>query len=64
MCLMSQNSLSAHKWFDSVLLTDITLKAVVEKRAFSLLLEISLVHEELATAFLFVSSFMVFHMDL
>ena len=63
MCLMSQNSFSTHKSFDSVLLTYITLSAIVEKWAFSSLAEISLVREELAAVFLFVSSFMAFHVD-
>ena len=58
MCSMSQNSFSAHQSFDSVLLTVITFSAVVEELA-----KISLVREELAAAFLFVSSFMTFHID-
>ena len=34
MCLMSHNSFSAHKSFDSVLLTDMILLTVVEKWVF------------------------------
>ena len=63
LCLMSQNSFSTHKSLDSVLLTIITFSAVVEKRMCSSLAEISLVREELAAAFSFVSSFIAFHID-
>ena len=64
LCLMSQNSFSTHKsLLDSVLLTIITFSAVVEKRMCSSLAEISLVREELAAAFSFVSSFIAFHID-
>ena len=55
MFLMSQNSFSVHKSFDSVLLTDVTLLAIVEKMFSSL--------AEIPAAFLFVDSFMAFRMD-